>query len=180
MRIKFLLFIFAGVIATPSSNSAPIRPTNEAVRAYHLAVSGDTCDADLANTFMTYELGQGNLLVIVPCDLDAYQRSDRAYIRKVYDDGNDTIAQVMVLEKNETLNNALVSSLELTSTGFDQKKRILKSVYKNTNLGDCGQSSLSKVMLDEEGNAQVKTIEIRHKSNCDGKVTRWPVVFRQK
>jgi hypothetical protein len=62
---------------------------------------------------------------------------------------------------------------------YNPQTKILSTYGKGRGLGDCGGSSKIKITLNEYGSVDVKTIEIRRKDKCDGKLNPWPVVFKQ-
>jgi hypothetical protein len=168
--------IFTGLVVLMSfSNAFAAKPTDglpDAVAKYHLAIAGEDCDPELEQGSSTFELGQGRQLHIVPCMMGAYQGSSKAYISTngLYP------TQVIVLDKGD----ALVGSVDLMEADFDSKTGILSTWGKGRGLGDCGNASKTKIALDKYGSVSVKTIEIRSKQKCDGKLTDWPVVFKQK
>lgn len=138
-------------------------------------IEDETCEADLGVSSQVIELKENVNLYLVPCIMGAYQGSSRAYILQ---HGN-TVTEVTVLAYDE-LAKAIVGSLELGEVQYDSKTAILSTFTKSRGLGDCGQSSVSKIMVDQYGSVTVKTVEVRAKDKCDGKYGKWPIVFKQK
>lgn len=150
-------------------------PANVAARQKVLIADG-SCQADLPSGSETYGLKKDVNLYLVPCVLGAYQGSSRAYMSE---DNGTTITEVLVLAYDEE-SKSIVASGDLGEASYDAKTQTLATSAKGRGLGDCGQSSLSKILLGQYGGYTVKTVEIRDKSKCDGKYRVWPVVFTQK
>lgn len=169
--------IFTGfMIAMSFSSAFAAKPTDglpASVLKIHNAIAAQDCDASLEQASDSFDLGNGNTLYLVPCTMGAYQGSSKAYLA-----AKDFVSQVTVLAKEGT---ALVGTQDLTSADFDAKTGLLSTFTKGRGIGDCGQSSQTKISTDKYGSVNIKTIEIRSKDACDGKyVDTWPVVFKQK
>ena len=85
----------------------------------------------------------------------------------------------MILSYDETV-NGVVADLNLSEAAFDLKTKTLTTFAKGRGIGDCGQTSKTLVAVSPYGNVAVKTVEIRAKIKCDGRMNNWPVVFKQK
>lgn len=146
-----------------------------AVLAKHKAIMGeDNCEPELEAQSETYQLNDKKQLVIIPCYMGAYQGSSRAYTVSsgIY------IEQVMVLAYDEST-KSISATLDLTSASYDEKTKSLFTFAKGRGIGDCGQSSESKIIADEY-TVSVKTVQINAKAECDGDFDKeWPVVFQQ-
>ncbi|MBC7420739.1 MAG: DUF1176 domain-containing protein [Bdellovibrio sp.] len=166
--------LFTGFFAVAAD---PMQGLPASVALLHSALYGaNICSKDLPVGSEIYELGKGKKLYLVPCVMGAYQGSTNAFITE----NDDQIAvPLMVLAFDEVI-NGIAPTLELTEASYDEKKMLLYSSAKGRGLGDCGQSSISKIELSEYGTVGVKTVEVRSKSKCDGKLSGWPIVFKQK
>lgn len=150
----------------------------DAVKTLHNALAQNDCQSDLLDQTQSYDLGKGYKLTIVPCIMGAYQGSSRVYISK---DGS-SVQPVVVLESLDGISAAdqsIVGTMELTEADYDPATKTLSTFAKGRGIGDCGQSSKSIISI-EDYMATVKTVEIRSKSKCDGKMSDWPVIFKQK
>jgi hypothetical protein len=173
MKSTFLILL---AFALPSAFAVdPTQGLPANVKNLHLAATQNGCETDLPSGAEKHDLGQNRFLYIVPCIMGAYQGSSRVYITEGADEFQ--VSQVAVLSRNEQA-KAIVSELELTDAGYDPKTQILSTHARGRGIGDCGQSSRTKIMVDQYF-WTAKTIEIRSKPNCDGKLTQWPVVYKQ-
>ena len=149
-----------------------------AVLAKHKAIMGDECEAELEEQSSTYQLNGKKSLVIIPCYMGAYQGSSRVYIVSGNTPDATYVEQVSVLAYDDS-SKGVVGTLDLTSADYDEKTKTLYTFAKGRGIGDCGQSSQSKVIADEY-TVTVKTVEITSKGDCDGNFdAEWPVVFKQ-
>ena len=165
---------FLTVLAVTSVTSANNFPAE--VMAKHRAIMGINCEADQEANATSYDLGNNRSLVMIPCYMGAYQGSARAYL--VFGNGADaSIDQVAVLSME---GKTLVPSLDLGDGDYDPKTKTIYTHAKGRGIGDCGQSSQSKVSIDQYGSVSIKTTKIYSKDKCDGKMTDWPLVFSQK
>jgi len=140
---------------------------------------GDLCQADVYDAPETYDLGQGFKLYLVECMNGAYQSGYRAYIAKPAE-ANSEVTPVIILESSE-LNGGIAGTLEMVEPTFNVKTGILSTFAKGRGLGDCGESSETKISIDKKfGYSKVRTVKINAKWNCDGKYSSWPVIFKQK
>ena len=174
---KSLLITMATLAVATSAFAASGKPA-DAVLAKHKAIMGpEECQAELEDQSETYQLNANKQLVLIPCYMGAYQGSSRAYI--VSGGSNSPyIEQVMVLAYDE-LTKAISATLDLTSPDYDEKTKTLSTFAKGRGLGDCGQTSQSKIIADQYS-VSVKTVEIVAKAECDGDYDKeWPVVFKQ-
>ena len=173
--MKTVLLTLVSVFSFSSFSFAnPVDQLPAAVAKKHSAITDDACDKDLSATVETHDLGQGHTLYLVPCYMGAYQGTWNGYIAK-----GDQVNPVMVLSHDEAI-KAVVADMNLTEPSFDQKTKTLTTFAKGRGMGDCGQSSVSQIAVNQYGYATVKTTEIRAKVKCDGKYRTWPVVFKQK
>lgn len=173
--MKFYILILAAVFSFTSLSFAnPVDQLPPAVAKKHLAITDSQCSSDLTENVETYDLGQGHSLYLVPCYLGAYQGSWNAYIAK-----GEQVDPVIVLSYDETV-KAVTGTFLLTEPAYDAKTNTLTTFGKGRGLGDCGQSSVTKVILSSYGYVSIKTTEIRAKIECDGKYNSWPIVFKQK
>ncbi len=149
----------------------------QSVLKLHSALStGDAeCSEDLEKP-EKFDLGQGRNLYIVQCMMGAYQGSANAYITE----DNEAIATPVMTLAYDELGKSVVSNLSLGEAYFDKEKSQIYTHSKGRGIGDCGQSSITKISLTDYGSISVRTTEIRAKSKCDGKMNNWPVVFKQK
>jgi hypothetical protein len=83
------------------------------------------------------------------------------------------------LDRVSEKDKSIIGTLELTEADYDPATKTLSTFAKGRGIGDCGQSSKS-IVNTEDYMATVRTVEIRSKSKCDGKLSDWPVVFKQK
>ena len=170
-----------GLALSFSSYSAfandPLLGLSAKISARHkVLIDEGTCQADTAESSEIVKLKQGMNLYLIPCYFGAYQGVTRAYMSE--DDGL-VISEILVLQMDET-SKAVTATADLGSAAYDAKTRTLSTFAKGRGLGDCGQSSVSKILVGKDGGFVVKTIEIRDKESCDGQYGKWPVVFKQK
>ncbi len=167
-----LLALFA--FGTLAGAASPTEGLPESVLEVHRALTSD-CQDDFPSGPETYDLGHGKKLFMVPCIMGAYQGSYNAYIAS--GENNKDVTPVMVFAYDEML-KAVVATTDLTEASYDPVKKTLHTFAKGRGIGDCGQTSTSKIVVDQYG-AVVKTVNIRAKVECDGKMNAWPVVFKQ-
>ena len=175
--MKALFTGFFAILALSSTALAidPLEPLQEALIKRHQAITNNSCDLEAPVPEETYHLGSGRKLVLIPCISGAYQTSYRGY---TMDEKLTDIQPLMVLSY-DPLSKSVVAELDLTSPSFNLKTGTLSTFAKGRGIGDCGQSSQTKIKVTAYG-ISVSTTEIRDKSKCDGKMTNWPVVFKQK
>ncbi len=146
------------------------------VLAKHRAIMGSDCEAEQEANATSYDLAPDRTLVMVPCYMGAYQGSARAYL--IAGSGESaSISQVAVLSME---GRTLISTLDLGDGDYDPKSKTISTHARGRGIGDCGQSSQSKVSVDKYGSVSIRTTKIYSKGNCDGKMTDWPLVFSQK
>lgn len=148
----------------------------EVAKRHQLFIDEKSCEPDSVFESTSQDLGKGIKLVIVNCIMGAYQGSDKVYLFNP-NEGN-TVTDVIVLRSNGK--GAVIGTSDIGSAGYEEKTHILYSQSKGRGIGDCGMSSRSKLTMTDYGSVEVKTVEIRHKINCDEKMNPWPVVFKQK
>ena len=155
----------------------PLAGLPESVTKIHQAlIANDTCMKDLQDSNEIVDFKNGTKLYLVRCGQYAYNTSARGYLVTT---GGD-VTQVSVLTYNE-ITKGVEGSVDLMNMNYDAKTGALSTFAKSRGLGDCGGSSVSKVMVDKALEyVGVKTTEVRHKEECDGKIDAWPVVFKQK
>jgi hypothetical protein len=178
MKTKLLVFAAGLLVSVNSLAEGQGSVVPATVIAKHIAIVGEFCntDAETTSTSEAHDLADGSKLYIVTCMNAAYQSSYRVYLLEA---GMTDLQQVMVLQYDETV-GGITSTLDLMNAYYDAKTQTLGAFAKGRGLADCGQSSVSKVIKSKYGNIAVRTVEIRSKLKCDGKMTDWPVVFRQK
>ena len=172
--MKTVLLTLVLAFASFSFAANPVDQLPAAVAKKHLAISDNACDTDLSSNVEAHDLGQGYTLYLVPCYMGAYQGSWYGYIAK-----GEQVNPVIVLSHDEAA-KAFVADMNLIEPGFDEKTKTLTTFAKGRGLGDCGQTSVSQIIVTDYGYVTVKTTEIRSKVKCDGKYRTWPVVFKQK
>jgi hypothetical protein len=172
MKTTLLVFVLLSLNAL-AKNSTDGLP--EVVKNYFLTTAAKSCDLDhdFHEGSKKYVINGKTDLYIVPCWEGAYQTSSVLYI--VTNDTNVTALNVLSYALDS---NSVFPSTDVTNVEFDPSTRLLTTFSKARGLGDCGQSSVSKIMV-ESYFTFAKTIEIRNKSNCDTKMDNWPVVFKQ-
>jgi hypothetical protein len=141
----------------------------------HLALSGNNCEADIADIAptQTISLGDGASLYIVPCFAGAYNITSYAYTRTTF----EGLKPVIILVYNES-SNSIAGSYELTNVDFNPTTFELTTFAKGRGLGDCGQSTVSVIDMNM-GYADIVTKQIASKHACDGELDNWPVIFQQ-
>ncbi len=172
-----IFFVSVLVLFTAQIHAAnPLEGLPKSVVDKHTALVGkDACSDDLPFGSESHELGNGAKLYIVPCMFGAYQGFGQVYITT----NNDTNVQpVIVLAYNELV-KGIYGTTDLGDPAFDARTKTLTAFAKGRGIGDCGQSSVSKIIFSEYGSISVKTVEVRAKATCDGRMSDWPVVFRQ-
>jgi hypothetical protein len=179
MKNIFAIFVMVALSATAFAEDSAITAQ---VLKQHKAITGDECQADLPAALSTpeiYDVGNGVSLYVVQCMMGAYQGYGKGYSVVANSEGGLSIKQVMVLAYDEEL-KAVVATADLPDASYDTKTKKLSTNSRGTGMGDCGQSSISQISLAGYSGIYVKTVQIRDKSNCDGKMNAWPVVFKQK
>jgi hypothetical protein len=146
------------------------------VLAKHRAIMGGECEADQEANATAYDLAADRKLVIIPCYMGAYQGSARAYLT-VGSGEATSVSQISVLALE---GKTLVATLDLGDGEYDPKTKTIYTHSRGRGIGDCGQSSQSKVSVDQYGSISIKTTKIYNKDKCDGKMTDWPLAFSQK
>ena len=167
------LFGFLTVLALATTAIADVSPE---VLAKHRAIMGSECEEGQEANASSYDLFGDRKLVIIPCYFGAYQGSSRAYLT-VGSGGETSVSQIALLSME---GKTLVSSLDLGDADYDPKTKTISTSARGRGIGDCGQSSQSKVSVDQYGSISIKTTKIYSKNNCDGKMTAWPLAFSQK
>ncbi len=175
MKSILNLFIATLILSSTAFAVDPLEPLPETIAKKHVAIMGDVCDLESPRATEIHELGMGYKLFIVPCIIGAYQLSARAYIA---DEKDQNISQVMVLAYSE-ISKAIVPTLDLGDPEFNRKTGVLSTMAKGRGMGDCGQSSKTKITRTPYG-IEVHTLQVNAKPDCDGKMKDWPSVFKQK
>ncbi|MFN9065736.1 MAG: DUF1176 domain-containing protein [Bdellovibrionales bacterium] len=145
----------------------------------HKALYSDSCDllADLPIEPDLVTLSPKTDLIFIPCMLGAYQGSHMGYIVKK--NQAPQVISVLAYDSSDEV-KGLVASQDLVGYDFDPDTGVLSTYSKGRGLGDCGQSSKSIIAENSAGYVSVKTIEIRHKNECDLNYdTKWTIVFKQ-
>lgn len=169
--ILFLITVFSF-----NALAVPLQSLPAKVVALHQALNSG-CDAEEEANSSVYDLGNDRALYLVPCVMGAYQGYSHGY----FSQGKDPdmyVQPIMPLSYNE-LTKGIEASFELGNAEYDEENKLLNVYTVGRGTGDCGQSSITQVVVSEYG-VYFKTIEVRSKSECDGKATPWPVVFEQK
>lgn len=170
LLLVITIFFSASAFAIDPTSTLPAD-----VKKKHLQMSSGECADDLPSAAENFDLGNEAQLYIVPCYLGAYQGA--SYIYAV--DKFNNITPVILLSYND-YTEAIVGSMEHTSAQFDKNTMQISTFSKGRGLGDCGETTLSKVVAYDDGYVSVKTIQIRAKAECDGDFdATWPVVFKQ-
>lgn len=175
MKSILNLFMTTLILSSTALAVDPLEPLPESIANKHVAIMGDACDLESPRATEIHELGMGYKLFIVPCIIGAYQLSARVYIA---DEKEQNISQVMVLEYNE-ISKSIVPNLDLVNPEYSRKTGILSTMAKGRGMGDCGQSSKTKITRTPYG-MEVHTLQVNAKPDCDGKMKDWPSVFKQK
>lgn len=168
-----LIPVFFSILALSSTSVAAEVPAKVLER--HSLITGDDCQSEMTSQAESHKLNDRRVLTLVPCIMGAYQGASKAYISSP---SGDSIEQVIVLAYDESA-RGIVGTTDLGDAQYDADKGLLLTHARGRGIGDCGQSSTSKVVVGEYS-VSVKTTQIRSKANCDGRHTRWPVVFSQK
>ena len=148
----------------------------QVAKRHQLFIDDKTCMNEAVFASSVQDLGQKNKLVTINCIMGAYQGTDKLYILSEIG-GTTTVTDVIILE---SIGGAVLGTSDIGSSEYDEKTKTLTSTAKGRGLGDCGRSSVSKLIESEYGTINFKTIEIRSKDKCDGGNKKWPVVFKQK
>jgi hypothetical protein len=142
---------------------------------YHSEINGNECDMSLNQEADVYSLDKATL-VLIPCNRGAYQTGYVAYALSA----DKYVSQIMVL----SWVGFVTSTNLLSEASYDPKTGLLYTFAKARGIGDCGQTSTNKVMVDEYGYISVKTTEITSQE-CLDEITEdaamgnWPTVFTQ-
>lgn len=108
-------------------------------------------------------------LVILGCEMYAYNTMERAYIQDAYGD----IVDVSVAEVSTDLD--ITSTTSLMGATFDVATKTLFTSQKGRGMGDCGSSAEYKLKSDK-----FALVEARIKDDCDGNFEdEWPVVYKK-
>lgn len=170
--------VLASLLAMNFSQLALANSTDDivprAVVNLHAALDGE-CDLRNLELAEVYPVGAVNKLYLIMCQQYAYQASYNAYI---YNEQSKTARPVMVLAYNETT-KGIEPTYQLMEASYAPRTKVLSTGSKGRGLGDCGQTTDTKLIPTNGGDVLFKTFEIRHKSKCDGKMNNWPVVFKQ-
>lgn len=158
-----------------SAFAAEIETLPANILAKHLAITGNECNSDIPGN-EEFDLGGKAKLYMIRCYMGAYQGSYKVYLSE-YD--GSSITQVAVLDYSE-MAKGVVSNLDLMEASYSPETKTLSTFSKGRGLGDCGTSTVSRVVISEYGGVAIKTVEIRAKAKCDGDYKDWPVVFKQK
>jgi hypothetical protein len=176
--MKSILFVAALLLISGQAQAGnPLEGLPKSVVDKHIALNGpDNCQDDLPSGSEVFEIAKGKKLYIVPCIMGAYQGSGQVYVTS----NNDLDVEPVIVLAYDEIAKGVVGTTNLGDPTYDSKTKILSSSGRGRGIGDCGQSSASRIIVDEYGGVSVKTVEIRAKIKCDGKLTKWPVVFKQK
>ncbi|TNF26179.1 MAG: DUF1176 domain-containing protein [Deltaproteobacteria bacterium] len=173
--MKNLIFLLITMFSLTALAVDPTEGLPEAVKAKYQAMTAGECQTDTPWGAESFDLqGKANLY-IVPCFLGAYQSGALAFTSDKF----SNVQVVTVLSYDEIM-QAVTATIDLMEPSFDPDTMTLSTYSKGRGLGDCGQTSTSKILVDDYGYVRVKTIEIRDKAECDGQYEdEWPVVFKQ-
>ena len=171
--LSVLTLTTAALALEPPPLANPVSPE---IIAKHRAMVSGQCEAEQEANATAYDLTPTVKLVMVPCFMGAYQGSARAYL--TYGSGAELSLEPIALLSME--GKTIVATLDLGDGDFDSKTNTIYTHAKGRGIGDCGQSSQSKVSVDQYGSVSIKTVKINSKDKCDGKMTAWPLVFSQK
>jgi|GEM_PF-6720220 len=174
---KMLTGMMILVLNSIAQGAGPLDNLPASVVTLHQVISGNNCDSDLTSTPEVHILDSKHktTLYIVPCTQAAYNTMQRAYIS--YDDGK--YAEPVTVLSFDGI--GIAGTMELDSAGYDPTSMTLSTFFKGRGIGDCGESSKSKLFVNDLGGVSMRTVEIRSKANCDGHPEKkWPVVFKQK
>jgi hypothetical protein len=175
--IKSLKTTFVGILlslplVSQAQNNVPVE-----TRVYHYEVNGKECDMSLAQEAEGFDLGHNATLVLFPCGRGAYQTSYVGYIMTQF-----SISQVVVL----SWEGYLTSTNWLSEAYYDSATKELLTFAKSRGIGDCGQTSKSKISVDDYGYVSIKTTEITYQDCLNDiesdevlLIDNWPVVFKQ-
>ncbi len=164
----FLVLFFA---SHSFASSVPIE-----VLVYHSDLNSNECDMSLTASAEVHILKNKATLVLIPCMTGAYQTGYVAYTM----DSFKNVASVTVL----TWEGYLSASNWLTEASYDPSTETISTFGKSRGIGDCGQMSLNKVIVDEYGYVTVKTVQISAQECLDNPdenalIGNWPIVFKQ-
>ena len=182
---KLLLFTIAfAALIQAKAQTAPT-PVPQNVMEYHRKYmqatmdTADACDPEMEASSAYYNVkGSDKKVALINCFGGAYNISATAYLVESNAHAT-TIRPIMVLTHDSSV-RGVVPTTDLTNADFDENTNTLSTFAKGRGIGDCGQSSKTKLIVDKEyGSVTAKTTEIRSKDKCDGRMTNWPVVFRQ-
>jgi hypothetical protein len=180
--MKSITFVLCSLIWLGVANAASL-PVG--VTDMHSSATAGVCQklSDIDTAFLPigeYKLEKNVTLYLVPCMDGAYQPSYRAYSQWADPNTKEQpkVSQLVVLAYDDT-QRSVVGALDLISPKFDPKTNYLNTRSKGRDMGDCGQSSVSKIIVGDYGAVTAKTFKIKSKANCDGANNDWPVVFSQ-
>lgn len=154
-------------VASPLRHSA----LNEKVKQVHLATTKDICDPELMKESQTFSLGHKVYLSLVPCNHGAYQMSYKVYMLN-----SGEVSTVSILGYDSK--SGVRPNDNLMMVSYDPATSLLTTQDLGRGLGDCGESTVSKIMV-ADGTYYIRTTEIRYKEECDEQGNEWPVVFKQ-
>lgn len=178
--MKSLIVLTLAISWTFAANAQQPNPFNgvpDQVMAKHKQINGANCEYDpsmLGEPAEIDDLGHGFKLYLIPCGQGAYQAGFSGYYAKA--DLSD-IEPLIVVDWDDQV--GLVANSYLMEAGYDAKKGLLYTSAKGRGIGDCGQSGIWKVIVDDY-TVKTKIVELRSKPKCDGKMTDWPIVFPRK
>jgi hypothetical protein len=179
--LKYTFFTLALALTSSAFALDPLENLPAKVAMVHKAlIDNKTCQPDVYNKSEKYPLSPTINLFIVTCNVGSYQDYSRIYITE---SGDELVRQISLLSFNPQINGQpkyLNSSLDWGGASFDPKSQNLYTHEKSRPVGDCGQSSISKISIGKFGGFNLKTIEIRNKDKCDNNVSsEWPIVYKQ-
>ena len=127
-----------------------------------------------ADGVSVYKVSDDQYVVQLLCGVYAYQNSYLFYNIHVAPNGSETAVEISF----DTFRDSGRSSTNvLIGASFDPATKTLTTLEKARGAGDCGGAATYEWREDIGGFFDLT--EFRQKTECDGEVGEWPVIFQQ-
>lgn len=121
-----------------------------------------------------YEVSDDHYVIQILCGVHAYQNSYIFYNLHIGPNGEQSPIEMSF----DTFTDSGRSSTNvLIGASFDSQTKTLTTLEKARGAGDCGGAATYEWREDIGGFFGLT--EFRQKTECDGKVGEWPVIFQQ-
>lgn len=128
------------------------------------------CEKSEATIVTTDSFSNGLLLFGITCNLAAYNESQVFYLSTRAGLSSAMPIQFSVFSMKEGLS----ATPELWNVTYDGRSATIISRYKARGIEDCGTSGTWRRV-----GTLFELLLFREKSECDGEMNEWPVVFRK-